>query len=321
VDLAPGEIHAILLDEGSYLCLESTMYRLLREHGEVRERRRRQATHPARVKPELVAHGPNQCWPWDITKLAGPVRWTYYYLYSIIDIYSRYTVGWMVATCESAALVERLLAETITKQAVQRDQLTIHADNGSSMASKPVAFLLADLGVTRSHSGPRSPTSAMIGYMPSRVGPDPSQRPASCLRVDLSARSRDGARPTGQASSDLIGAWPIDTVAVLSARLSGGDHHHRYDGGDSHHQHAATPTRRLDRPDRPDRRCIIGVDTHKDIHVAVAIDQLGVRLEELHVPTTTAGYTRLRCWANELGSVEAFGVEGTGSYGAGLAAT
>lgn len=156
----------------------------------------------------------------------------------------------------------------------------------------------------------------MIGYMPSRVGPDPSQRPASCLRVDLSARSRDGARPTGQASSDLIGAWPIDTVAVLSARLSGGDHHHRYDGGDSHHQHAATPTRRLD---RPDRRCIIGVDTHKDIHVAVAIDQLGVRLEELHVPTTTAGYTRLRCWANELGSVEAFGVEGTGSYGAGLA--
>ena len=109
VDLAPGEIHAILLDEGSYLCSESTMYRLLREHGEVRERRR-QATHPARVKPELVAHGPNQCWSWDITKLAGPVKWTYYYLYSIIDIYSRYTVGWMVATCESAALAERLLA-------------------------------------------------------------------------------------------------------------------------------------------------------------------------------------------------------------------
>ena len=97
VDLASGEVHAILLDEGRYLCSESTMYRLLREtHGGVRERRR-QATHPPRVKPELVAHGPNQCWSWDITKLVGPAKWTYYYLYSIIDIYSRYTVGWMVA--------------------------------------------------------------------------------------------------------------------------------------------------------------------------------------------------------------------------------
>ncbi len=153
VDLAPGEVHAILLDEDTYLCSESTMYRLLREHGEVRERRA-QATHPARVKPELVAHAPNQCWSWDITKLHGPVKWSYYYLYSIIDIYSRYTVGWMVATCETAALAERLLAETIAKQRVRRDQLTIHADNGSSMASKPVAFLLADLGVTKSHSRP-----------------------------------------------------------------------------------------------------------------------------------------------------------------------
>ena len=153
VDLAPGEVHAILLDEGTYLCSESTMYRLLREQGEVRERRR-QATHPARVKPELVAHAPNQCWSWDITKLHGPARWSYYYLYSIIDIYSRYTVGWMVATCESAALAERLLAETITKQGIRRDRLTIHADNGSSMASKPVAFLLADLGLTKSHSRP-----------------------------------------------------------------------------------------------------------------------------------------------------------------------
>lgn len=153
VDLAPGEVHAILLDEGTYLCSEATMYRILRAHGEVRERRR-QATHPPRVKPELVAHAPNQCWSWDITKLTGPARWTYYYLYSIIDIYSRYTVGWMVATRESAELAERLLAETIAKQGVQRDRLTIHADRGSSMASKPVAFLLADLGVTKSHSRP-----------------------------------------------------------------------------------------------------------------------------------------------------------------------
>ncbi len=154
VDLAPGEVHAILLDEGRYLCSESTMYRLLREtHGGVRERRR-QATHPAKVKPELVAHGPNQCWSWDITKLVGPAKWTYYYLYSIIDIYSRYTVGWMVATRESKELAERLLGDTIAKQNIERDQLTIHADRGSSMASKPVAFLLADLGVTKSHSRP-----------------------------------------------------------------------------------------------------------------------------------------------------------------------
>ncbi len=128
VDLAPGEVHAILLDEGRYLCSQATMYRILGEQGQVRERRA-QATHPARVKPELVAHGPNECWSWDITKLAGPAKWTYYYLYSIIDIYSRYSVGWMLATRESKDLAERLLAETITKQHIDRDQLTIHADS------------------------------------------------------------------------------------------------------------------------------------------------------------------------------------------------
>lgn len=152
-DMAPAQVHAVLLDEGTYLCSVATMYRLLRRAGEVRERRR-QATHPARVKPELVATAPNQVWSWDITKLHGPEKWTYYYLYSIIDIFSRYTVGWMVASAESAALAERLLAETITKHGVDRDQLTIHADNGSSMASKPVAFLLADLGVTKTHNRP-----------------------------------------------------------------------------------------------------------------------------------------------------------------------
>jgi len=152
-DLAPGEVYAILLDEGTYLCSEATMYRILREQDQVHERRA-QATHPARVKPELVAREPNQCWSWDITKLAGPAKWTYYYLYSIIDIYSRYSVGWMLATGESKELAERLLSETITKQGIEREQLTIHADRGSSMASKPVALLLADLGVTKSHSRP-----------------------------------------------------------------------------------------------------------------------------------------------------------------------
>ena len=154
VDLSPSEVYAILLDEGRYLCSESTMYRLLRQvHGQVRERRRH-AVHPPQVKPELVADGPNECWSWDITKLAGPAKWTYYYLYSIIDIYSRYTVGWMVASRESKELAERLLGDTIVQQHIDPGQLTIHADRGSSMASKPVAFLLADLGVTKSHSRP-----------------------------------------------------------------------------------------------------------------------------------------------------------------------
>ncbi len=153
VDQAPASVYATLLDEGRYLCSVPTMYRLLRAEGEVRERRR-QATHPATVKPELLATGPDQIWSWDITKLHGPEKWTYFHLYVIIDIFSRYVVGWLLATRETAALAERLLAETIRKHKVAIDQLTIHADRGTSMASKPVALLLADLGVTKSHSRP-----------------------------------------------------------------------------------------------------------------------------------------------------------------------
>ena len=154
-DAAPAQVWATLLDEGTYLGSQSTFYRLLRTvHGDVRERRS-QATHPAKVKPELVAHGPNQVWSWDITKLHGPVKWSYFYLYAILDVYSRKTVGWMVATRESAALAEQLLAATIKAENVPAGQLTIHADRGSSMASKPVALLLADLGVTKTHSRPR----------------------------------------------------------------------------------------------------------------------------------------------------------------------
>jgi putative transposase len=142
-----------VLDEGSYLCSISTMYRLLRAQGETGDRRRH-ATHPPRVKPELLASGPNQCWSWDITKLAGPAKWTWFSLYTILDIYSRYAVGWMVAAREAAALAERLLADAIAKQGIQAGTLTVHADRGTSMTSKPVAQLLADLGVTKSHSRP-----------------------------------------------------------------------------------------------------------------------------------------------------------------------
>jgi putative transposase len=155
VDEAPATVYAKLLDQGVYLASTSTMYRVLRAEGEVRERRR-QATHPPAAKPELLASGPNEVWSWDITKLLGPAKWTWFYLYVVIDIYSRYVPGWMLARAQRAYLAERLLADTIAKQHVSRDQLTIHADRGTSMASKPVAFLLADLGVTKSHSRPHT---------------------------------------------------------------------------------------------------------------------------------------------------------------------
>jgi putative transposase len=154
VDLAPAQAWAILLDHGTYLASISTMYRVLRSDGEVRERRR-QATHPARVRPELVARQPNQVWSWDISKLRGPTKGVYYDLYVIIDIYSRYVVGWMVAPTETAELAKAFIAATIKAHGITGDVLTIHADRGTSMTSKPVAALLAELGVTRTHSRPR----------------------------------------------------------------------------------------------------------------------------------------------------------------------
>ena len=155
-DQAPASVYATLLDEGSYLASVSTMYRLLRQAGETGDRRRH-ATHPARVKPELLATAANQCWSWDITKLHGPAKWSYYYLYVILDVFSRYVVGWMVAAREAAALAEWLLADTIAAQGIEAGTLTVHADRGTSMTSKPVAMLLADLGVTKSHSRPHVP--------------------------------------------------------------------------------------------------------------------------------------------------------------------
>ena len=154
-DKAPHEVYATLLDEESYLCSIRTMYRILMANAEVKERRD-QLRHPNYKKPELLATGPNQVWSWDITKLLGPVKWSYFYLYVILDIFSRYVVGWMVAPCESATLAKQLIGETCSKQNIQKEQLTIHADRGSSMKSKPVAFLMADLGITKTHSRPHT---------------------------------------------------------------------------------------------------------------------------------------------------------------------
>ncbi len=154
VDKAPRQIYATLLDEGKYHCSIRTMYRILSaEHGCVTERRK-QVQRPRYSKPELLATHQNQVWSWDITKLKGPAKWTYFHLYVIIDIYSRYVVGWMVAESEKTALAKRLIQESCLKQSIQKGQLTIHADRGSSMKSKGVAFLLADLGITKTHNRP-----------------------------------------------------------------------------------------------------------------------------------------------------------------------
>ena len=153
VDQAPAEVYGTLLDEGRYLCSIRTMYRVLAEEEPVRERRN-QLRHPRYVRPELCASAPNQVWSWDITKLLGPAKWTYYSLYVVLDLFSRYTVGWMVALRESAALAERLIRESCRKQSISPHQLVIHSDHGAAMTAKSVARLLADLGVTKSHSRP-----------------------------------------------------------------------------------------------------------------------------------------------------------------------
>jgi transposase InsO family protein len=170
-DTAPGGAWATLLDEGINLGSVSTFYRVLRAAGESRERCA-EAAHPAAVKPELAATGPNQVYSWDITKLHGPAKWACYRLYVILDIFSRYAVGWMVATRESAALAEKLIAATCAKQGIARGQLTIHADRGSSMTSKPVALL----------------------------GARTRQPRATCRASGFCSTSRAGPRPTGAAT-------------------------------------------------------------------------------------------------------------------------
>jgi len=159
LDQSLAEMYATLLDEGTYLCSLRSMYRLLASQNEVRERRNL-LRHPSYKKPELLATGPNQVWSWDITKLLGPPKWSYYYLYVILDIFSRYVVvgrasaAGMVAPREGATLAQRLIGATCAKQDVRPGELTLHADRGSSMKAKPVALLLADLGVAKSHSRP-----------------------------------------------------------------------------------------------------------------------------------------------------------------------
>jgi putative transposase len=152
-DRTPAEVYAALLDEGVYLCSVRTMYRILAEEG-ASKRRTRERKHGQFARPELLAERPNQLWSWDITRLKGPCPWTYFYLYVIMDVFSRYVVGYTIAYQESHALAKEFIAETIKKQNIAPDQLTLHADRGSSMTSKGVALLLSDLGVVKTHSRP-----------------------------------------------------------------------------------------------------------------------------------------------------------------------
>ena len=155
-DRSPYQVYATLLDEGHYYCSISTMYRILREHDEVRERRD-QRRHPAYSKPELLATAPNQLWSWDITKLKGPVTWQLFYLYVVLDVFSRYVVGWLIAEREASELARVLIAESYQKQGMDPEQLTLHADRGPAMISQTLAQLLGKLGVTKSHSRPYTP--------------------------------------------------------------------------------------------------------------------------------------------------------------------
>jgi len=153
IDCSPRTVYAMLLDAGRYLASVSTFYRLLRAAGET-GKRRNELTHPVYAKPELLASAPRTLWSWDITKLKGPAKWECYHLYVILDVFSRYVVGWMVAARECAELARELIAATCEKEAIGPGQLTLHADRGASMRSKPVAMLLVDLAVTKSHSRP-----------------------------------------------------------------------------------------------------------------------------------------------------------------------
>ncbi len=158
VDCSPAQVYATLLDEGRYLASERTMYRLLEAaHGSVRERRN-QLTHPPYAKPELLAGRPNELWSWDVSKLKGPAKWTWFYLYVILDVFSRYVVGWTVQHRETAEIAKALIAQAAEQQQIEPGTLTVHADRGSPMRSKPVAFLLADLGITKTHSRPYTST-------------------------------------------------------------------------------------------------------------------------------------------------------------------
>lgn len=190
MDKAPRQVYAALLDEGEYLCHWRTMYRVLAAHDEVRERRHLRR-HPVYKKPELLATAPNQVWSWDITYLRGPHKWEHYPLYTVLDIYSRYVVGWMIAEVESSDLARQLIAATALKQDILPDQLTLHADNGAPMRGKPLSQLLIDLGISKSHNRPHTSDDNPFSeahFKTMKYRPDYPDRFASLAEAQVWAR-------------------------------------------------------------------------------------------------------------------------------------
>ena len=190
-DDSPYQVYATLLDEGAYHCSISTMYRILHQHNEVRERRN-QRRHPVYSRPELLATQPNELWSWDITKLRGPVTWQLFYLYVVLDVFSRYVVGWMIAEQESGDLAKQLLAESYRKQGIDQAQLTLHADRGSPMICKTLGQLLIDLGVSKSHARPHTPNDNPFSeaqFKTMKYRPDYPARFGSIAEARLWARA------------------------------------------------------------------------------------------------------------------------------------
>ena len=198
VDVSPEETWATLLDEGSYLCSPRPMYRILAaKHGGVRDRRD-QLTHPAYAKPELLAERPNELWSWDVSKLKGPAKWTYFYLYVILDVFSRYVVGWTVQHRETAQLARALIEQATEQQQITSKILTLHADRGGPMRSKPVAFLLADLGITKTHSRPYTSTDNPYSESNFKTLKYPARVPRAVRGHRARTRSLPGVLPLVQ---------------------------------------------------------------------------------------------------------------------------
>jgi putative transposase len=248
VDSAPAQVWATLLDEGRYLASQRTMYRLLAsEHGAVRDRRA-QLQHPPYAAPELLAEHPNEVYSWDITKLKGPATWTYFYLYVILDVFSRYAVGWTVQQRENSLVAKDLIAQVCEQQHIQPHQLTVHADRGSSMTSKPVAFLLADLGVLKTHNRPYTSTDNPYSEAHFKTL---KYRPGFPARFDSIEHARAFCRRffswyNGEHRHSGIGLMTPDAV-----------HHGRADAIHAERArvladaYAATPERFVRRPPRP----------------------------------------------------------------------
>jgi putative transposase len=247
MDSSPAQVWATLLDEGTYLCSQRTMYRILAAGDQVRERRQ-QRTHPPYTRPELLAQAPNEVWSWDITKLLGPAKWSYYYLYVILDVFSRYVVGWTVQARETGPIAEQLIAQTLEKQQIARGQLTIHADRGTSMTSKPVAFLLADLGVTKSHNRPYTSTDNPYSEAHFKTL---KYRPGFPTRFDSIEHARAFARPffdwyNGEHRHSGIGLLTPSTVHHGQAQAT-----HDARAQVLTAAYAATPERFINKPPAP----------------------------------------------------------------------